>query len=170
MQIILVNYPAKVYVFLKKQNFFLLELWSPYQDPLLGVVLLPSPFFHPLQGQRPRLLSWDIAVLHFENHWSNTVNNKRERSCEQFSLLSYQLSEGTATQQTIHGLKPFTTYSVGVEACTCFNCCSKGPVAQLTTQPAPPSEQPPPSVRSMTSRNASIQWDAPREPNGIVRR
>ncbi|XP_053139313.1 usherin [Hemicordylus capensis] len=80
------------------------------------------------------------------------------------------LSEGTSTQQTIHGLKPFTTYSVGVEACTCFNCCSKGPVAQLTTQPAPPSEQPPPYVRSMTSRNASLQWDAPREPNGIVRR
>ncbi|XP_042331708.1 LOW QUALITY PROTEIN: usherin [Sceloporus undulatus] len=80
------------------------------------------------------------------------------------------LSEGTSTQQTIHGLKPFTTYSVGVEACTCFNCCSKGPVAQVTTQPAPPSHQPPPYIHSMTSRNASFQWDAPQEPNGIVRR
>nr|XP_056708935.1 usherin [Euleptes europaea] len=80
------------------------------------------------------------------------------------------LSEGTATQQTIHGLKPFTTYSVGVEACTCFNCCSKGPVAELTTQPAPPSLQPPPYVHSVTSRNASFKWDKPQEPNGIVRR
>ncbi|XP_062981457.1 usherin [Elgaria multicarinata webbii] len=80
------------------------------------------------------------------------------------------LSEGTATQQTIHGLKPFTTYSVGVEACTCFNCCSKGPVAQVTTQPAPPSHQPPPSAYSLSSRNASFRWDAPLEPNGIVRR
>uniref|UniRef100_A0ACB8GA01 Uncharacterized protein n=1 Tax=Sphaerodactylus townsendi TaxID=933632 RepID=A0ACB8GA01_9SAUR len=80
------------------------------------------------------------------------------------------MSEGTATQQTIHGLKPFTTYSVGVEACTCFNCCSKGPVAELTTQPAPPSLQPPPKVHSVTSRNASFKWDAPQEPNGIVRR
>ncbi|XP_028580478.2 usherin [Podarcis muralis] len=80
------------------------------------------------------------------------------------------LSEGTATQQTIHGLRPFTTYSVGVEACTCFSCCSKGPVAHVTTQPAPPSQQPPPFIHSMTSRNASLQWDAPREPNGIVRR
>ncbi|KAH0622701.1 hypothetical protein JD844_025231 [Phrynosoma platyrhinos] len=80
------------------------------------------------------------------------------------------LSEGTSTQQTIHGLKPFTTYSVGVEACTCFNCCSKGPVAQVTTQPAPPSKQPPPYIHSMASRNASFQWDAPQEPNGIVRR
>ncbi|XP_060102758.1 usherin [Heteronotia binoei] len=80
------------------------------------------------------------------------------------------LSEGTATQQTIHGLKPFTTYSVGVEACTCFNCCSKGPVAELTTQPAPPSQQPPPYVHCVTSRNASFKWDTPQEPNGIVRR
>ncbi|KAJ7341076.1 hypothetical protein JRQ81_004780, partial [Phrynocephalus forsythii] len=80
------------------------------------------------------------------------------------------LSEGTATQQTIHGLKPFTTYSVGVEACTCFNCCSKGPVAHVTTQPAPPAQQPAPYIKSLTSRNASFQWDAPQEPNGIVRR
>ncbi|XP_055581897.1 usherin [Falco cherrug] len=78
------------------------------------------------------------------------------------------LSEGTATQQTIHGLKPFTTYSIGVEACTCFNCCSKGPMAQMTTQPAPPSEQPPPQIRTVTSRNASFQWSAPQSPNGIV--
>eukprot|EP00076_Gallus_gallus_P047875 XP_419417.4 usherin isoform X2 [Gallus gallus] len=78
------------------------------------------------------------------------------------------LSEGTATQQTIHGLKPFTTYSIGVEACTCFNCCSKGPTAQITTQPAPPSEQPPPQIRAVTSRNASFQWSGPQSPNGIV--
>ncbi|XP_010177692.1 PREDICTED: usherin-like [Mesitornis unicolor] len=78
------------------------------------------------------------------------------------------LSEGTATQQTIHGLKPFTTYSIGVEACTCFNCCSKGPMAQITTQPAPPSEQPPPQIRTVTSRNASFQWSAPQSPNGVV--
>ncbi|XP_009864107.1 PREDICTED: usherin-like [Apaloderma vittatum] len=69
------------------------------------------------------------------------------------------LSEGTATQQTIHGLKPFTTYSIGVEACTCFNCCSKGPMAQITTQPAPPSEQPPPQIRAVTSRNQGLgEW------------
>ncbi|EMP31184.1 Usherin [Chelonia mydas] len=80
------------------------------------------------------------------------------------------LSEGTATQQTIHGLKPFTTYSVGVEACTCFNCCTKGPVAQLTTQPAPPSQQPPPHIHTITSRTAFFQWNAPRSPNGIVER
>ncbi|KAG6926806.1 usherin, partial [Chelydra serpentina] len=78
------------------------------------------------------------------------------------------LSEGTATQQTIHGLKPFTTYAVGVEACTCFNCCTKGPVAQLTTQPAPPSQQPPPHIHTITSRTAFFQWNAPRSPNGIV--
>ncbi|XP_074120778.1 usherin [Sminthopsis crassicaudata] len=78
------------------------------------------------------------------------------------------LSEGMATQQTIHDLEPFTTYSIGVEACTCFNCCSKGPVAQLTTHPAPPSQQPPPQIQTLTSRTAYFQWNPPLSPNGIV--
>lgn len=31
-----------------------------------------------------------------------------------------QLSEGTSSQLTLHGLQPYTQYWVGVEACTCF--------------------------------------------------
>ncbi|KAM3930149.1 usherin [Leptodactylus fuscus] len=80
------------------------------------------------------------------------------------------LSEGTSIQQTIHGLKPFTNYSVGAEACTCLTCCSKGPVARLTTLSASPSHQRPPRVTHKTSRAVSLQWSAPGSPNGIIHR
>ncbi|KAM5206303.1 usherin isoform 2-T2 [Hipposideros larvatus] len=78
------------------------------------------------------------------------------------------LSEGRATQQTLHGLQPFTTYLVGVEACTCFNCCSKGPTAELRTHPAPPSGQGSPHIQTLASRTASFQWSPPLFPNGVI--
>ena len=81
-----------------------------------------------------------------------------------------QLSEGLATQQTLHGLQPFTTYSIGLEACTCFNCCSKGPTAELRTPPAPPSGLSPPQIQTLASRTASFQWNAPLFPNGVILR
>ncbi|XP_078412490.1 usherin [Cetorhinus maximus] len=78
------------------------------------------------------------------------------------------LSEGTLTQQTIHGLEPFTNYSIGVEACTCFKCCSKGPVAKLATHSSAPANQPPPLAQNIKSMSANLQWDAPQSPNGHI--
>eukprot|EP00062_Callorhinchus_milii_P018719 gi/632972566/ref/XP_007902721.1/ PREDICTED: usherin [Callorhinchus milii] len=78
------------------------------------------------------------------------------------------LSEGTSTQQTIHELQPFTTYSVGVEACTCFRCCSKGPIANFVTRPSAPFNQPSPQPKSVKSRNAILQWNTPLSPNGVI--
>ncbi|XP_069464673.1 usherin [Ambystoma mexicanum] len=78
------------------------------------------------------------------------------------------LSEGTSSLHTIHGLKPFTTYSVGVEACTCSNCCTRGPAVQFTTPAAPPTEQAPPLVKALSSRTAALQWSKPLQPNGII--
>ncbi|XP_053463887.1 usherin [Nycticebus coucang] len=80
------------------------------------------------------------------------------------------LSEGMATQQTLHGLQPFTTYSIGVEACTCFNCCSKGPTAELRTHPAPPSGLSLPQIQTLSSRMASFQWTPALFPNGVIQR
>ncbi|XP_075719450.1 usherin [Rhinoderma darwinii] len=80
------------------------------------------------------------------------------------------VSEGTSNQQTIHGLKPFTNVSIGVEACTCLTCCSKGPVSRLTTLSASPSHQRPPHITHKTSRAVSLQWSAPGSPNGIIQR
>ncbi|KAF7482899.1 Hypothetical predicted protein [Marmota monax] len=78
------------------------------------------------------------------------------------------LSEGLATQQTLRDLRPFTTYSIGVEACTCFDCCSKGPTAELRTHPAPPSGVSSPQVQTLASRTASFQWSPPLFPNGVI--
>ncbi|XP_049320201.1 usherin isoform X1 [Astyanax mexicanus] len=78
------------------------------------------------------------------------------------------LSEGTSRQQTLHGLLPFTVYSVGVEACTCYLCCSRGPLSELRTQASTPSQQPPPRPVTLTSRWALVEWDEPLQPNGII--
>ncbi|KAF7704133.1 hypothetical protein HF521_021205 [Silurus meridionalis] len=82
----------------------------------------------------------------------------------------YLLSEGTSRQQKLHGLMPFTTYSVRVEACTCFLCCSRGPESELHTQASVPFQQPPPRPVTLTSRFALLEWDEPLQPNGIIER
>ncbi|XP_053568734.1 usherin [Bombina bombina] len=78
------------------------------------------------------------------------------------------LSEGTSNMQMIYGLKPFTNYSISVEACTCLKCCSRGPRVQITTQPAAPSQQPSPLITDVTSRAVSLHWNKPQSPNGII--
>ncbi|XP_061735051.1 usherin isoform X2 [Nerophis ophidion] len=78
------------------------------------------------------------------------------------------LSEGTSHQQTLHGLQPYTQYRVAVEACTCYQCCSRGPLVVLRTLPAPPARQSPPRPITLTSRSAQLAWMEPLEPNGII--
>ncbi|KAM9366692.1 usherin [Symphorus nematophorus] len=78
------------------------------------------------------------------------------------------LSEGTSNQQTLHGLRPYTQYWVGVEACTCYQCCSQGPLSELHTLAAPPAHQPPPRPVTLTSRSAQLEWDEPLAPNGVI--
>ncbi|KAM3624776.1 uncharacterized protein V6R79_001428 [Siganus canaliculatus] len=78
------------------------------------------------------------------------------------------LSEGTSHQQTLHGLRPYTKYWVGVEACTCYQCCSQGPLTELHTLAAPPAHQPPPRLVTLTSRSIQLDWDEPLVPNGII--
>ncbi|XP_068597953.1 usherin [Brachionichthys hirsutus] len=78
------------------------------------------------------------------------------------------LSEGTSRRQTLYGLRPYTQYWVGVEACTCHQCCSRGPTAELHTQAAPPAHQPPPHPVTLTSRSVQVEWDEPLAPNGVI--
>nr|XP_061796460.1 usherin-like [Nerophis lumbriciformis] len=78
------------------------------------------------------------------------------------------LSEGTSHQQTLHGLLPYTQYKIGIEACTCYQCCSQGPVVELRTLAAPPARQQPPRPVTLTSRSAQLAWFEPLEPNGII--
>ncbi|XP_078016774.1 usherin [Epinephelus lanceolatus] len=78
------------------------------------------------------------------------------------------LSEGTSHQQTLHGLRPYTQYWVGVEACTCYQCCTQGPLSELHTLAAPPAHQPSPRPVTLTSRSVQLEWDEPLAPNGII--
>ncbi|XP_014832285.1 PREDICTED: usherin-like isoform X1 [Poecilia mexicana] len=78
------------------------------------------------------------------------------------------LSEGTSHQQTLHGLRPYTQYLVGIEACTCYQCCSQGPVRELHTLAAPPADQPRPRLLTLTSRSVQMEWDEPTAPNGVI--
>nr|XP_046239587.1 usherin [Scatophagus argus] len=78
------------------------------------------------------------------------------------------LSEGTSHQQTLHGLHPYTQYWVGIEACTCYQCCNQGPVGDLHTLAAPPARQPPPRPVTLTSRSVQLEWDEPLAPNGVI--
>ncbi|AWP01780.1 putative usherin-like [Scophthalmus maximus] len=78
------------------------------------------------------------------------------------------LSEGTSHQQTLHGLLPYTQYLVGVEACTCYQCCSRGPLSELHTPAAAPAHQPPPRPVTLTSRSVQLDWDEPLAPNGVI--
>ncbi|XP_039982949.1 usherin [Xiphias gladius] len=78
------------------------------------------------------------------------------------------LSEGTTHQQTLHGLHPYTQYWVAVEACTCYQCCSQGPLSELHTLAAPPAHQPPPRPVTLTSRSVQLDWDEPLAPNGVI--
>ncbi|XP_029001116.1 usherin isoform X2 [Betta splendens] len=78
------------------------------------------------------------------------------------------LSEGTSHQQTLHGLRPYTQYWIGVEACTCYQCCSQGPLSELHTTAAPPAHQPPPRPAALTSRSVQLTWVEPLAPNGVI--
>ncbi|XP_028328840.1 usherin isoform X1 [Gouania willdenowi] len=78
------------------------------------------------------------------------------------------LSEGTSSKQTLHDLRPYTVYWLGVEACTCYQCCSQGPLRELQTLAAPPAHQPPPRPITMTSRSIQLEWDEPLAPNGVI--
>ncbi|XP_056269140.1 usherin isoform X3 [Pseudoliparis swirei] len=78
------------------------------------------------------------------------------------------LSEGTSRQQTLHDLRAYTRYWVGVEACTCYQCCSQGPLSELHTLAAAPAQQPPPRPVTLTSRSVQLEWDEPLAPNGVI--
>nr|XP_032803561.1 usherin [Petromyzon marinus] len=84
------------------------------------------------------------------------------------SGLHMMLSEGASVEQEIHGLEPFSTYSVYVQVCTCLRCCADGPPARLQTLPATPTGQPAPAPSAVGSRAASLAWSDPTRPNGIM--
>ena len=70
---------------------------------------------------------------------------------------------------TAVNLRPFTTYTFFVEACTALGCTS-GPVAQFSTAEFQPLSLAPPTAFATDGRTIFINWTAPAEPNGIITR
>ncbi|KAJ6666904.1 hypothetical protein lerEdw1_018906 [Lerista edwardsae] len=72
--------------------------------------------------------------------------------------------EGLETFATIWNLVPFTRYSFYLQACTSGGCLLSQQVAVITAQ-APPEEQQPPAVQSISSTELAVEWEHPKKPN-----
>ena len=70
---------------------------------------------------------------------------------------------------TAMNLRPFTTYTFFVEACTSSGCTS-GPGAPFSTAEFQPLSLAPPTATATGGRTIFINWTAPAEPNGIITR
>lgn len=90
-----------------------------------------------------------------------------------YNLLLVQTDEdeevfrGFAFSYIVTNLRPFTTYSFIVQACTSGGCGSSNS-SQVRTEQAPPTSQPAPNISSLSDTELLLQWDAPTEPNGII--
>lgn len=75
--------------------------------------------------------------------------------------------EGLETSATVGNLVPFTKYSFDVQACTSAGCLLSDQVAVMTAQ-APPEEQEPPVVQSVSSTELAVNWAPPKKANGKI--
>ncbi|KAH0622698.1 hypothetical protein JD844_025227 [Phrynosoma platyrhinos] len=75
--------------------------------------------------------------------------------------------EGLETSATVWNLVPFTKYSFSVQACTSGGCLLSQQVAIVTAQ-APPEEQEPPIIHTISSTEFVIEWAPPRKANGVI--
>lgn len=147
----------------------------PFNTPAIHPANQPcnQSTLHPSIQTSPHLFKQSFVCFLFSHPFIQSLIHPFSHPSQQLTklfFLSVQLSEGTSRQQTLHDLMPFTTYSVRVEACTCFLCCSRGPVSELRTQASVPSQQPPPRPITVTSRSALLEWDEPLQPNGVIER
>ena len=78
-----------------------------------------------------------------------------------------EVFQGNSFFYVVTNLRPFTTYSFIVQACTTGGCGSSSS-SQVQTAQAPPTSQPAPTVTALSDTELQLQWDAPPEPNGII--
>ncbi len=77
--------------------------------------------------------------------------------------------EGLALQYIISGLKPYTSYSVVITACTSSGCGSPSSAVSGRTLEAPPQDISRPSLYILGSTIIDATWSPPRTPNGVIR-
>ena len=68
---------------------------------------------------------------------------------------------------TVTNLKPFTTYTFSVQACTAVGCQQSEPTT-VTTLESRPLNLVPPTILIEGPRNLFINWSSPAEPNGEI--
>ena len=68
---------------------------------------------------------------------------------------------------TIDRLKPFTGYSIQLEACTSAGC-TRGTTQGFITEESTPIGQPAPTLSIIDARSVTITWDFPIQSNGII--
>ena len=68
---------------------------------------------------------------------------------------------------TVTNLKPFTTYTFSVQACTAVGCQQSEPTT-VTTLESRPLNLAPPTILIEGPRNLFINWSSPAEPNGEI--
>lgn len=79
-------------------------------------------------------------------------------------------SVGLAFNTVVTGLKPYTKYSVRIQACLSAipNGCGLGPAVEVTTQEAAPTGQMPPELVAKASDTVLVKWAPPQQPNGVI--
>uniref|UniRef100_A0A3P9BUF9 Usherin n=1 Tax=Maylandia zebra TaxID=106582 RepID=A0A3P9BUF9_9CICH len=92
------------------------------------------------------------------------VLSSMESSSEAEPAIHYT---GLSTEAVSSGLKPFTQYTVILEACSSGGCTSSPPLSLLTAS-APPQNQPPPRITAIGPHTLHASWEPPSEPNGVI--
>ena len=68
---------------------------------------------------------------------------------------------------TVTNLRPFTSYTICVQACTAVGCQKSEPIT-VTTRESRPLNLAPPTIFIEGPRNLFINWSSPAEPNGEI--
>ena len=79
----------------------------------------------------------------------------------------FRLHEGLAMSFDISNKEPYTKYSFYIKACTVAGC-TQGPAAEVRTLEAKPEGLDAPTVTVGGSAFVRVEWNAPREPNGLI--
>ena len=69
---------------------------------------------------------------------------------------------------TVDRLKPFTSYTVELEACTSVACTRSEIIQSFTTKESSPIGQPTPTLALIDIRSVMVSWDFPLQSNGII--
>ena len=85
----------------------------------------------------------------------------------QMDVENEEVFRGIAFTYVVTNLRPYTTYSFIIQACTTGGCGSSNS-SQVRTAQAPPTSQPAPNISTISDTELFLQWDAPTEPNGVI--